>query len=96
MYARDSGRAVFQNGLGKLIRRLKGWVADMYVIMKEPKKDPYLVWPTVHELAKTRQVAIDRCRTLNKAAKTNSYYFERVKPILDASGTKADPSQISF
>jgi hypothetical protein len=67
----------------------------MYVIMKE--QCHYRSWGLApYEIAKSRQIAKDRCRTLNKAAKVNRYWFQKVPPILDASGTRADPSEISF
>ena len=68
----------------------------MYVIMKQKQSAVYSHDPEAIEVTPRLQLAKDRCRTLNVAAKSNLYFYERVKPILDASGTKADPAQISF
>jgi hypothetical protein len=66
----------------------------VYIIMKQKQNAPYSQPHIPHEVAKTRQIATDRCRTLNAAAKSYVYWVGRVKPIIDASGTKA--KQISF
>lgn len=68
----------------------------MYVIISQKQSGIYRYAPVPIEVVPRLQIAKDRCRTLNKAAMSNRYSYKRVKPILDASGTKADPSQISF
>ena len=61
----------------------------MYVIMKQKQDYAYYHEPYPHEIANSEQIAKDRIRTLNKAARVNCYWYEKAKPILDASGRRA-------